>query len=61
MPQSPTQLLSIVIPTLNEAENLPNLLAELKRQQNIEVEVIVGDGGSTDATQSFPPLLHAYN
>ena len=61
MPQSPTQLLSIVIPTLNEAENLPSLLAELKRQQNIAVEVIVGDGGSTDATQSVPPLLHSYD
>jgi len=45
-------VLSIIIPTLNEAENLPSLLADLKRQQNISLEVIIGDGGSTDATRS---------
>jgi len=45
-------LLSIIIPTLNEAENLPALLAELKDQQGIHLEIIVGDGGSTDTTRS---------
>lgn len=45
-----TPLLSIIIPTLNEAENLPALLDDLKQQQNIFFEVIVGDGGSSDAT-----------
>lgn len=44
-------LLSVVIPTLNEAENLPSLLDDLKKQQNISLEIIVGDGGSTDATR----------
>lgn len=45
-------LLSVIIPTLDEAENLPALLDDLDKQQNIIFEVIVGDGGSTDATRS---------
>ena len=48
----PQPLLSVVIPTLNEAENLPSLLDDLKKQQNISLEIIVGDGGSSDATRS---------
>ena len=48
---SPT--LSIVIPTLNEAEHLPTLLSDIKAQKNIEVEIIAGDGGSTDGTQEI--------
>jgi rSAM/selenodomain-associated transferase 2 len=43
--------LSVIIPTLNEAENLPALLEDLKQQENINLEIIVGDGGSTDATR----------
>lgn len=46
-------LLSIIIPTLNEAENLPALLDDLKKQQNIRLEIIVGDGGSSDDTQAI--------
>jgi glycosyltransferase involved in cell wall biosynthesis len=42
--------LTIVIPTLNEEQTLPLLLADLERQQGISCEVIVIDGGSTDAT-----------
>ncbi len=45
-------VLSVVIPTLNEAENLPPLLDDLKKQQHISLEIIVGDGGSSDATRS---------
>lgn len=45
--------LSIVIPTLNEAEHLPALLGDIKQQKNILYEVIVGDGGSSDATRSI--------
>ncbi len=44
-------LLSVIIPTLNEAEALPPLLADLRRQQGLTLEVIVGDGGSTDGTR----------
>lgn len=40
--------ISVVIPTLNEAACLPALLADLR-----EVEVIVADGGSVDATCSL--------
>ncbi len=48
----PQPLLSIVIPTLNEADVLPDLLGDLKKQRNIFLEIIVGDGGSSDATRS---------
>jgi rSAM/selenodomain-associated transferase 2 len=50
--QIPQTLLSIIIPTLNEAEHLPALLGDLKKQKNISLEIIVGDGGSSDATRS---------
>jgi rSAM/selenodomain-associated transferase 2 len=48
----PQPLLSVIIPTLNEAENLPLLLDDLKNQRNISLEIIVGDGDSSDATLS---------
>lgn len=43
-------LLSVIIPTLNEVEHLPELLYDLKLQRNIALEIIIGDGGSTDGT-----------
>lgn len=54
--QNPPPLLSIIIPTLNEAELLPLLLEDIKQQQNISLEVIVGDGGSADATRSVAEI-----
>lgn len=42
-------MISVVIPTLNEAHNLPRLLAELQ-QESAASEIIVVDGGSCDAT-----------
>lgn len=42
--------LSVVIPTLNEAAALPTLLDQLRRQESLNREIIVADGGSTDAT-----------
>lgn len=42
--------LSIIIPALNEALNLPYLLQDLNWQKNIQFEVIVVDGGSSDET-----------
>lgn len=45
--------LSIIIPTLNEAENLPLLLDDLERQNGLHFEVIVSDGGSADETRQF--------
>lgn len=42
--------LAIVIPALNESAHLPYLLNDLGWQKNIQFEVIVVDGGSTDNT-----------
>ncbi|MES1944751.1 family 2 glycosyl transferase [Salinisphaera sp. PC39] len=45
--------LSVVVPTLDEAEALPALLAALAAQRGIALETIVADGGSTDATPAI--------
>jgi rSAM/selenodomain-associated transferase 2 len=42
-------VISVVIPTLNEAGNLPRLLAAL-RNEATEHEIVVADGGSCDGT-----------
>jgi rSAM/selenodomain-associated transferase 2 len=42
--------LSIIIPTLNEAESLPLLLADLVQQREVAFEIVVSDGGSVDST-----------
>jgi len=42
--------LSIVIPTLNEADALPRLLEDLSGQQGLRFQVVVADGGSDDGT-----------
>ena len=42
--------LSVIIPTLNEAETLPLLLWDLARQEEIALEIIISDGCSTDDT-----------
>ena len=42
-------MISIVIPALNEAENLPGLLSRLARERETH-EVVVVDGGSSDDT-----------
>ena len=47
-------MLSVIIPTLNEAEALPRLLTDLSEQQDLTMEIIVVDGGSTDATRDVP-------
>ena len=60
MQQIPQTLLSIIIPTLNEAEHLPALLGDLKKQKNISIEIIVGDGGSSDATRSVADASGAH-
>ena len=51
--------LSVVIPTLNEAEHLPGLLDDLRKQQDIAIEIIIGDGGSEDATRSVAEVYGA--
>ena len=42
-------MISIIIPTLNEARTLPRLLDGLRRQ-GVPAEIVVVDGGSDDGT-----------
>jgi rSAM/selenodomain-associated transferase 2 len=52
-------LISVIIPTLNEASHLPRLLTNLKQQiSGQDVEILVVDGGSTDRT---PDLVRGSN
>jgi rSAM/selenodomain-associated transferase 2 len=44
--------ISVVIPTLNEAERLPELLAALAREPEL-AEIIVADGDSADGTRTI--------
>ncbi|WP_419815172.1 glycosyltransferase family 2 protein [Glacieibacterium sp.] len=45
---------AVIIPTLNEAERIGGLLAQLaKLRSELVVEIIVTDGGSTDATRAI--------
>jgi rSAM/selenodomain-associated transferase 2 len=46
----PSGRVSIVVPTLNEADRLPHLLMVLASELNLR-EIIVADGGSDDRTQ----------
>lgn len=43
--------LSVIVPTLNEAGSLPELLENLGQQRGISFELIVVDGGSRDDTR----------
>lgn len=51
-------MISVIIPTLNEAGRLPGLLAALKAQP-VSHEVIVVDGGSLDGTAAVARSLGA--
>jgi rSAM/selenodomain-associated transferase 2 len=42
-------MIGVVIPTLNEAEFLPALLADLRRVI-VPLDIVIADGGSTDGT-----------
>lgn len=48
-----TPYFSIIIPTLNEEQALPNLLSDLEHQSYQEFELFIVDGGSSDKTQSI--------
>lgn len=48
--QTNNPFFSIIIPTLNEEECLPRLLAQLEKQSYREFEIVMVDGGSTDET-----------
>lgn len=57
LPRAQANQLSIIIPALNEEQALPDTLSNLVSLPN--VEVIVADGGSTDATQVIASNLGA--
>jgi len=42
--------ISIIIPTYNEQQQLPVLLESLSKQQDISIQIIIVDGGSSDET-----------
>lgn len=52
-----TPRFSVIIPALNEEKFLPNLLASLAKQTNRDFDVVVVDGGSTDATIAAAKLF----
>lgn len=64
-------VVSVVLPVLNEARDLPVLLAQLREQETApgDLEIVVSDGGSTDGTQDlvqrlaadWPPLRLVHN
>ncbi len=45
-----TVKISIIVPVLNERQQLPELLADLARQAEIGFELLICDGGSTDGS-----------
>lgn len=53
--------LSVIIPALNERDCLPALLADLNSQKEVDLEIIIADGGSTDGTleqcRPFDPII----
>lgn len=60
-PAGEAPVLSIVLPVLNEAKDLPGLIDQLRRQEPVPggFEVLVADGGSTDGTIEFVQRLSA--
>ena len=51
--------LSVIIPCLNESEALPALLNDLQRQREIDLEILVADGGSKDNSREIARSLGA--
>jgi len=49
--------LSIIIPAIDEATVLPVLLEQLQKQRGIQMEIILADGGSRDATREIARCL----
>lgn len=49
--------LSVIVPTFNEEKTVPALIDSLARQRDIRFELIISDGGSTDATGQTALLL----
>ena len=57
--------LSIILPTLNEKDNLeiliPDLLTNLSEINNLEFEIIISDDQSTDGTKELVELINLKN
>ncbi len=49
--------LSLVVPTLNEAGGLERLFAMLSAQREVQLELVMADGGSTDGTAERARIL----
>jgi len=45
--------LSVIVPVLNEADNLPRLLKQLAEQREIDLDIVVADGGSRDESPAI--------
>lgn len=52
-----TRELSVIVPVLNEAATLPQLLENLAAQRDIDLELVVCDGGSADGTAELARRL----
>lgn len=44
---------TVIIPTLNEYENIRLLVSDLRSQTGVSVSIIIADGGSTDGTLNY--------
>lgn len=51
--------ISVIVPILNEAGELPELLASLTGQNGVTLELILCDGGSSDGSQKIVSALAA--
>ena len=54
-----SQVISVIIPTLNEERTLPNLLSQFPEEliRRYDIELIISDGGSTDQTTQIAGKL----
>ena len=55
--RDPSPVLSVILATLNERENLPDLIRQVAAQELPPFEIVVVDDGSTDGTREY--LLNA--
>ncbi|HEY5674484.1 MAG TPA: TIGR04283 family arsenosugar biosynthesis glycosyltransferase [Malonomonas sp.] len=51
--------LSILVPVLNERQQLPELIANLEKQADVDCELLICDGGSTDGSLEWLQQLQS--
>ncbi len=49
--------LAVIVPVLDEAARLPYLIGDLRRQERVDCEIILGDGGSRDGSREIAAAL----